>query len=819
MRKLAFTLVLVMLLLLFFGCVEQNPVNVVKKDSLVSGFLVEHENVKLKYTLFSAGEVVKMEKEITKNCGFEIPLRDSYKVSYADFDSGKAVNAWVGKASNKVVCSYLEDLSSGVKNACFGGVFNKDTNKCEGKPVVDYVCSVGNYDSVSGKCLINPDVNFVCSKGIYASNLGKCIFNPQVQMTCVQGEYDSQTQKCVFVPQTQIICSKGIYDSASNTCVYSPPVNNVCSMGTYDEVTETCIYDPVDLSCSEQSGNICSINQTCSENWLNSNDSNKCCSTNCTSPTSLDTNFEAYEDSPFGWNPAKPYEYAEDLGVRWTRSFGTIFWWAIQPDVNKKEYYFARDVDGGKNNNVLNLDGDLRSMPEGMHGMGLIAIDLLHDSIEHKRTQENSWAPINGEAYSNFIKTLVERYDGDNDYGCVVSVPDCYVVGDNEYPAQETITAITNRPVKYWQITNEPMLESPKSVGLTGLSELTRLSYIAMKQADPESKLISGAFNADMGYFIGVEGFDEIYLPFLQELGGNYVDVMDIHWYGDALGDYLLKDERTGESLIDHIKLSLESLFSNDVSIWITETGTHSGSIDDIKFNPQAEQQQAGDYVKRYAYGTFKHIRKLFGGLSFVEGTWFSPNNYFSKTELIYDGTGTDDLGKGVKKLGYYSYKLMTDKLEGSDWDNVQEVYNDSNIYAYKFVNKQTGKKIYVVWWDYWNELDKNNKSVTLNVGQFSTVKVTEVIPAFDNGLLLQNSGVNYPNFFNKGSVNVLNGQITITLGKSPVYIEETTEIFGNYVPHIWNEVVTSRGFCGDGICDGAAGEKTSCPSDCVIKK
>jgi len=535
-----------------------------------------------------------------------------------------------------------------------------------------------------------------------------------------------------------------------------------------------------------------------------------------------------YEDSPFGWNPAKPYKYAGDLGVRWTRPFGYFFWWSVQPDINKKEYYFARDFDGGKNN-LLNVDKDLRIMPEGMYGMGLIAINLLSDSVEHRRTSENSWAPINKEAYSDYIKALVERYDGDNNYGCVVSAPDCYVVGDSEYPALETITAITNKPVKYWQITNEPILESPPEVGLTGLSELTRLSYIAMKQADPDAKLILGSYSSFSANGSNSD-FDKRYLPFLQELNGSYADIIDIHLYGDAFGDYLFKDETAGESFIDHIKLSLGNLFPNNVSIWMTETGTHSGSIIYLaKLDPQSEQRQAGDYVKRYAHGTFKGIEKLFGCLSFVEGTWYDPDDFFSKTELIYEGNGTDDLGAGVKKLSYYSYKLMTEKLEGSDWDNIQEVYNSENVYAYKFINKQTQKLTYVAWWDYWNESTLATKTVQIPVSLTENAKITEAIPAYENGLLLQQSGINYPNFFNKGTTNIVNENITLTLGQSPVYIEETTENLGNYVPHVWNQVSATTdsiikdtekiSYCGDGYCDGLAGEKTTCPSDCVIKK
>jgi len=281
MRNLHLCLVLLLLFFLFFGCIQPDPFVVAKKDSVVKDFLLEHGFSNPKSVLFSSDEIGKMEKEIVEFCGSQIPLKDSYKVSYADFNTGKSVNAWVGKASNKVVCSYLEKLDSGTKNACFGGVFNKETNKCEGEPVVEYVCDVGEYDSISGKCLVFPDVNFVCVKGVYDSNFGKCVFNPQIQMSCVKGVYDSNFGKCVFVPQTQIICSKGVYNSVDDTCEYSPPVNNVCSIGTYDEATQTCIYNPVNTTCSMQDGFVCTANQTCAGNLITASDTNKCCEESC----------------------------------------------------------------------------------------------------------------------------------------------------------------------------------------------------------------------------------------------------------------------------------------------------------------------------------------------------------------------------------------------------------------------------------------------------------------------------------------------------------------------------------------------------------
>ena len=744
----------ILLLILIIGCTELDPVHLAKENEQVKEFLTQHENAKLKSNFYDSTEINAFEKEITKNCGTTI--NQGYRISFADFDAKKGITTWIDKDARKVLCVYKLDLSAGEKIVCLSGTFNKDTNTCEKKPLTTYTCNQGTYNENTNQCEYTPPTQTNCTTGTFNSDTNQCEYNPTLQYNCEQGTYNPNTNQCEITPTTQIICEQGIYEESTNTCEYIPPTEYVCEQGTYDETTQTCIYNPPTETPTHTE---CS-NNTCIE--VNGTGTNTCSTnTDCETPP-----IENFEDSPFGWNSAQPYEYASDLGTKWSRGVTTIFWWIIQPDANKREYTFSRDYFDAKKNIIINADAGMRARlntDENMNAIEVIAITL---PLPDARNIENSYEPVNKEEYINFVKTVVERYDGDNDYGCVVPAPDCYVVGDTEYPSAKTISAIMKKPLKNWQITNEPMYESPKEIKLAGLAELTRLTYLGLKQADPSATLILGSFNGE-----SIASYDDKYEPFLRELSqlnGKYFDVLDIHWYGGAFGEYRLIDKKTETSLIDHIKLSLENLFPYEIPIWMCETGTHSGSIDDYpQLKTQSEQQQAGDYVKRYLYGGFKGVEKMFGVLGFVEGTWTAPNNYFSKTELIYDGTGNDDLGANVKKLSYYSYKLMVEKLEGSDWGNIDEVPNSiDNVYTYKFI--KNNEPIYVVWWDYWNEPSSTQKIITLSDLEISgTHKITEAVPHFENGLILQNSGETYPNFFDKTTTSS-----TITLGQTPIYIE-----------------------------------------------
>ncbi len=71
--------------------------------------------------------------------------------------------------------------------------------------------------------------------------------------------------------------------------------------------------------------------------------------------------------------------------------------------------------------------------------------------------------------------------------------------------------------------------------------------------------------------------------------------------------------------------------------------------------------------------------------------------DYYDLVGLVHNPRNED--GKDWKKLSYYSYKLMTEKLEGSDWSRIETVKEGENgVYAYKFVNTGTGATVFVVW-------------------------------------------------------------------------------------------------------------------------
>lgn len=429
--------------------------------------------------------------------------------------------------------------------------------------------------------------------------------------------------------------------------------------------------------------------------------------------------------SPFGFHPAKPYENANDIGIKWTRGGDApyVFWSFVDSGMTGDPTKFKWSGTGEKGQS-FNYDALTNSQNYG--------INLLHNidvqPAKGNYRKQNSYLPSNEQAYKNFVKEVVKRYPN----------------------------------VRYWQIGNEP------SAGLSDYGEFMCLNYDAIKEADSNAKvLIGGApgMNMPQSFSNYKTTFDSTFLPLLQDIAEENrkcFDVFDYHWYGDD-DDYLMVKD-----IHNYIVGKINSLgIPAPEEYWITEMGTYSG--DPIaksgegkvgtEWPYQSEKQQATDLVKRYVYPLSLGVKKIFMAYGLREG-FTNTGGYFDLTGLIYDGKSDYDQGSNVKKLGYYTYKKMTSVLEGSDWNNIQKIQESGGVYVYKFT--KSGKNIWVAWND-----NSGSKQITISGITSSSVKITEAVPNKDLG-----KDVNYANDFNTETKSVSNSSVSITLGDKPVFVE-----------------------------------------------
>ncbi|HDZ77418.1 MAG TPA: hypothetical protein ENH41_04990, partial [Candidatus Omnitrophica bacterium] len=445
-----------------------------------------------------------------------------------------------------------------------------------------------------------------------------------------------------------------------------------------------------------------------------------------------------YEDSPFGFHTAVPYEDANYIGAEWTRggSAPYIFWSHVDPNKTGDQNQFQWQGETAKG--YFNYDNLNFAKDAGLNQMHNIDVQPAQVSGYRKA---DSWLPVDEEAYINFVKAAIKRYPF----------------------------------IRYWQIGNEPVARK------SDYGRFLSITYDAIKDADEELRQIDPDLAESKVFIGGVAGlhsprsiseyketFNVSYLPLLEDVaeqGVRCFDIFDFHWYGDAVDYYKMTRD-----IYEYISEKIDELgIPSPEEYWITEMGTYSGDPKAISrggntgidWGYQSEKQQAQDLVKRYIYPLSSGIKKVFMAWGLKEGFHYDEG-YFDFTGLIYDGVFDPVyIEDGDKKLGYYTYKKMTEILEGSDWDNIETVQEEGDVYIYKLL--KDGKPIYVAWND--SGIEKN---ITISDINTNAVKITEAVPHYALGIDV----VNYDDAFSIGTNSVSNGQVDITLGDVPIFIE-----------------------------------------------
>jgi len=179
-----------------------------------------------------------------------------------------------------------------------------------------------------------------------------------------------------------------------------------------------------------------------------------------------------FEQSPFGFHPAgipdgriRDYTNARDIGVKWARDGVYAFWILCAPNLNGS-YDFNGFIDPIKNT-YISYDEQWITIPSDMYIPANISDEHLIPIIQ-----------ANPDQYADFVYRLIERYDGDENLGCILdNGVDCYKAGDGQYPVQEVIAAFQANPIKYWQVGNKVGKD-------TAFALVQRITYHAIRLAD-----------------------------------------------------------------------------------------------------------------------------------------------------------------------------------------------------------------------------------------------------------------------------------------------------------------------------------------------
>ncbi|MCL4550311.1 MAG: T9SS type A sorting domain-containing protein [Bacteroidetes bacterium] len=370
-----------------------------------------------------------------------------------------------------------------------------------------------------------------------------------------------------------------------------------------------------------------------------------------------------------------------------------------------------------------------RVQAEGLHLLVLVHPYAQWD--QPTKTDMNYDKPNNMTAFKRFIAKLVERYDGD---------------GINDMPG-------LLYPIKYYEIGNEPESQTFGDAPGTynDFMETVKAARDTAKIVYPDVKIvIAGAtpIYDSRGFLNQVDSFWKGALN--RSNAGSYFDIFNFHFF---VGEY----SQDISVYVDYWKQLLSAYGLSGKEIWLTETGTYSGTasnVDGTTWPVQTTTYQAGWWIKQASYALANGVSKLFWVFYYSDQT-----DWRSKVAFV-------NIDKTTKKAAYYAHKLMADKIDAYS-SALQNAYAESGQYQtsgnFKFT--VAGKPVYILW-------DDANGNVTLTGISTASVKTTKGVPRLngDGSVALDNSG--NPTF-DTATVSVTNGQATIVLSSVPIYVEE----------------------------------------------
>jgi hypothetical protein len=377
------------------------------------------------------------------------------------------------------------------------------------------------------------------------------------------------------------------------------------------------------------------------------------------------------ETSPFGIHepPVDTYDTRlDDLGIRWIRLSGPsgVVWDADEPEKGKYNWSRIDNCVSLFHKHNVNTVVTVLCFNKWDQGIGTLKVPGIPVTKLPKHLME----------YQSFLKRVVERFDGD---------------GIDDAPGSPVI--------RYWQIENEPdgigWRDSPNN-----FAKLVKISYKVIKETNPNAKVVLAGIATP-------DGFYRFYVPMLEALAKmkespeeRVFDVVDIHWSLEAGGDYRAVKGHNMKTLVSDIRNKLDSLGYKNIPIWITEMSTYCGKpsnpLPGVFLKEKSEVDHAAELVKSYVYPLSLGVKKIFWTYGLIDRHNLGGqgvNNYFDTVGLIHNPLNE---GKSHKKLAYYSYKLMVDKLTGSS--NIIPLNLGEGIHAYKYL--RDGKSVCVLWYE-----------------------------------------------------------------------------------------------------------------------
>jgi len=344
----------------------------------------------------------------------------------------------------------------------------------------------------------------------------------------------------------------------------------------------------------------------------------------------------------------------------------------------------------------------------------------------------------------NFVKAIVDRYDGD---------------GKNDL-------LNLKYPVRNWHLSEEyPEFYIPPQVYV----DLLKMTYPVIKETDPQAKVILHGIASNLLQYIAfVKGFindpdaglingtrytrtqiaaslvfqdvlrDVEY--FLEEGKGSY-DVVDIHLYEPK--------ETFMKGKINWTRSALQR-FGVNVPIWCIEGGGpfkltdgQQSQFGDRYWGRYTDKENAEYVIKMHIIAATTGIERFHWGLCATDHDdyWNGPWNNMALTTCLRE-----------KKPAFYTFQIMLEKIR--DFTKARDLSTtDLNLYEFEVGSK----KVYVAWISTNNTVDLSQK---LSIGK-TQLRITHLVTELDD----HGRSVVVPDEFQSST--------SVSLSNTPIIIEK----------------------------------------------
>ncbi|MHB1361550.1 MAG: hypothetical protein ACYCW5_02990 [Thermoleophilia bacterium] len=251
--------------------------------------------------------------------------------------------------------------------------------------------------------------------------------------------------------------------------------------------------------------------------------------------------------------------------------------------------------------------------------------------------------------------------------------------------------------IKIWQIGNEPDLSWDNP------DDYPRFFFAGREEVlknCPDCKIALAGAGArwpgqDMeSWRHSLDVYDRIIGDIAARSPGNTkpFDIIDMHFY-----DFYGTDERMLETMKDYQSLLPRHGLSPEISFWVSECATPTGSLSWPPNAPsQTEEQQAAELVSRFVTMLGAHVDRV-SWARFYENYRYEDieDGFFDHNGLVYNGLGSEagaGITAGTKKLGFYAYQTLISQLAGCS----QVIRLDDGKYRFSFPDDRD--PVYVLW-------------------------------------------------------------------------------------------------------------------------